>query len=448
MNNTTERPEAFVLTGAFWVVCRNTRYLQELADRGLKVLLITPESYREHAGRCMADPDHPASLVDEVAFVDGSLDQEGSFTAGFVARARDWSRRYTIVGAYAVGETLVEPTGLLGDVLGLRGPGLRATKVCRSKYLQRWYLEEFSPASTVVPPGERAALDADALEYPVVAKPATRHSSSGVVTVADAAALRAVVAAYPAHETVLVEQKSTGQEYSVESLVQDGKVIFAAVTRKETTESAARTFVELSHSVPGVRPGQDQELLDANRAMLEALDFRDGIAHAEWRLAPGGRPHLMEVAARTPGDGLLALYQLATGAPLEPEIVRIALGETASYPQPRRWARQIYLEHEEGVLEDVHVDWPGVSATWVGDGGTWPEAEAGPVDAPPTLRAVLVLKDRDARLGPLESSEDRAVTFLIDAPTPEQLDALEERVRAAVRLTVREEAGDVVRPAA
>ncbi len=70
------------------------------------------------------------------------------------------------------------------------------------------------------------------------------------------------------------------------------------------------------------------------------------------------------------------------------------------------------------------------------------------MDAPPTLRAVLVLKDRDARLGPLESSEDRAVTFLIDAPTPEQLDALEERVRAAVRLTVREEAGDVVRPAA
>ncbi|WP_316683859.1 hypothetical protein [Streptomyces spongiicola] len=56
------------------------------------------------------------------------------------------------------GETQVEPTGLLADALGLRTPGLRATRACRSKYLQRWYLPEFSPVSLTVPPEGRAAL--------------------------------------------------------------------------------------------------------------------------------------------------------------------------------------------------------------------------------------------------------------------------------------------------
>lgn len=434
-------PEAFVLTGAFWVVCRNPRYLQELSARGLKVLLITPDSYRETALTCMKDPDHPASLIDDIAFVDGSLDQEGSFVPGFIARARDWRQQYTVVGAYAVGETLVEPTGLLGDALGLPGPGLRATRACRSKYLQRWYLDAFGPASLVVPPGEREETALDDLVYPVVAKPATRHSSSGVVTVADAAELRDRLADYPAYETVLVEQQIQGQEYSVESLLQGGEVIFASVTRKETTESHARSFVELSHSVPNARTEEDEALLSANRRLLSTLDFRDGIAHAEWRLGADGRPYLMEIAARTPGDGLLALYQLATGQPLEPEIIRIALGEPASYPAPRRWARQVYLDHEPGTLEDVTVDWPGVSPVWVGDGGMWPELAPGGPDAPPTLRAVLVLKDKGARLSPLTSSDDRAVTFLIDAPTPGELDELERRVRAAVTLTVRTAAG-------
>ncbi|GAA3053146.1 hypothetical protein GCM10020000_38580 [Streptomyces olivoverticillatus] len=148
----------------------------------------------------------------------------------------------------------------------------------------------------------------------------------------------------------------------------------------------------------------------------------------------------MEVAARTPGDGLLVLYHLATGAPLEPEIVRIALGEPAAYPVPGRYARQVYLEHESGTLGDVTVDWPGVEPVWVGDGGMWLTIEPGGEDDAPALRAVLVLKDRGSELGPLLSSDDRAVSFVIDAPTPRELDELERRVREAITVTVRKDA--------
>jgi hypothetical protein len=267
-------------------------------------------------------------------------------------------------------------------------------------------------------------------------KPAARASSSGVETVLDEAELRDRIAGYPDHEVLLVERKVIGPEYSVESLVQRGRIVFASVTGKETTDSHARTFVELAHSVPTpVERGKDR-LLSANRELLESLDFRDGIAHSEWRVGQDGRPVLMEIAGRTPGDGLLVLYHLATGVPLEPEIIRIALGEDASYPEPKRHTRQVYLEHGSGVLEDVTADWPGVEPVWIGDSGVWPEILPGTSDGP-TLRAVLVLKSRGSVLVPPVSSDDRVVTFFIDAPTPGELDDLEKRVRESLTIQVR-----------
>ncbi|MFD8599625.1 ATP-grasp domain-containing protein [Kitasatospora sp. NPDC059646] len=427
-----QRPDAFILTGSFLVVCRAPLYLEELARRGLKILLITPSYWREDALAAAEDPTHPAYVIDDVAFVDGDVSRENSYLPGVISAARRWREQYRIVGAYAVGETQVEPTGLLTDALGLRTPGLRATRACRSKYLQRWYLPEFSPVSVTVPADARDGFDPAAVRYPVVVKPASRHSSSGVETVTGPEPLLELLRSYPEHETVLVEEKVEGQEYSVESLVQGGRIVFASATRKATTDAHANTFVELSHTVPSDRPDADPVLLDANRRMLEALDFQDGVAHAEWRIGPDGRAYLMEVAARTPGDGLCTLYELATGAPLEPEIVRIALGEPASYPKPSRVARQVYLEHAPGVLADVRVQGFDVEPAWIGEGGLWPALKPSAPADPPTLRAVLVHHDRGTALGPLRSSEDRAVSFFIDAPTVAELDALEARVRRAI----------------
>lgn len=36
----------------------------------------------------MKDPSHPASAIDEIAFIEGSVAREGSFIAGTIAAAR------------------------------------------------------------------------------------------------------------------------------------------------------------------------------------------------------------------------------------------------------------------------------------------------------------------------------------------------------------------------
>lgn len=426
---------AFILLGGFRVLVRNWIYFTELRDRGLKILVVTGADAREAAARAMATPGHPASLIDEVQFVTGSVRIEGSFTAYVVAVVQDMLTRHQIVGLLAAGELLVEPAGLVADALGLPAPGLRATRVARNKYLQRFYLSDWSPASVALPPAARDAARLKDLSWPAVLKPSGRRSSSGVHRVADVAELTARYGDYSDQEVLLVEHLVRGSEYSVETLVQEGEIVFESATAKVTNERTSSSFVELTHTIPVPRDAA-ADLLSANRSILRRLDFRGGVAHAEFRRDETGNVVLMEIAARTPGDGLLPLYHLATGEPMEPAIIRVALGEAAVYPAVRRCARQVYLEHEPGVLRDVEVQWDGREAVWVGPGRSWPVVEPGEVDDPPALRAVLVLKDRGSRVQPLRSSDDRAVTFLIDAPSPEELAALEARVRDAIRVVV------------
>lgn len=442
------KPDAFILTGSFPVISRDPLYLAELCRRGLAPLVITSAAYRAKARAQIDAPGSPMAAIADIAFVEGDVTVEGSFVAGAIAAVTAWRQRYNIVGAYAVGDVLAEATGILCDGLAVPGPGLRTSRACRVKYLQRWYLPEFSPRFAVIPAAERdvtgqqVELSQDvtgalaAVGFPAVVKPASRHSSWGVQAVRDCAELKRELASYPAHEILLVEERVEGQEYSVESLVRGGEVVFASATRKQTNETRRRTFVELSHTVPEPCAQAAIELTQANAVLLDRLGFGDGSAHSEWRITADGRVVLMEVAARTPGGGIMTLYRLATGAPLEPEILNVALGEPASYPRPRRLARQVYLEHEPGVLQDVTIDWPDVTPQWIGEGGVWPEIKPGAADEEPSLRAVLVLKHRGSELGPLSSADDRAVTFFIDASTLRQLDELEARVRQAISVRV------------
>ncbi len=327
------KPRAFILTGALPVVCRDSIYIDDLRET-------RPEGPRDDPGRICMDmrrrivtipPIPPPRSRRSRSSTDRSRARAPSFPES-IEHAGRWREQYDVVGIYAVGETLVEPTGLVADYFGLPFPGLRAARACRSKYLQRWYMPDLSPASVLIPPGGRESVDYGSVPFPAVVKPTTRHSSQGVCTVNDRAELAAQLDDYPAQETILVEQKITGQEYSVESLIQDGKTLFASVTRKETTDVDSQYFVEMAHTVPAARDDAWDAVQRANNAMLDRLGVENGITHAEWRLDERGEARLIEVAARTPGDGIMVLYRLATGRPMEPEIMRIALGEPADYP--------------------------------------------------------------------------------------------------------------------
>jgi biotin carboxylase len=417
MSTAPSAPPAILFMGDLVIVARQPRLITEARRRGFAPLLVvTPDTDPDRLAACRADATHPLSQLEDVVEV-----AEAKVDLVFPA-VQAWLRRYRVHAVMCIGDLFVEPVGLLGDCLNLPGPGATASRICRNKLLQRTAVPHLSPPFQVVTPAERSRVDLAGLTFPVVVKPVGRFSSLGVRQVSVPGELPEVLATYPADETVLVESRVVGPEFSVEALAAHGEVLWSGVTAKETNESTGIFFTEMGHTSPAdLPPAQERALVEANAEVLRRVHFRDGITHAEFRLSQG-RPVLMEVAARLPGDGITFLWELATGQPFEPVMVDLALGLPTSYPAPRRRAVQVYLEHPYGRLRDVTST--GAPVSWVARDDRWPAFEPAAPDAPARSCAVLVTREPGEELGPQTDSEARSASVIFDAPlgdaTPDQ----------------------------
>ncbi|GAA3205199.1 hypothetical protein GCM10010468_20090 [Actinocorallia longicatena] len=408
-------------------------YLADLHARGLAILMVVgpPRSDLDEASRAFLElPGHPFAVIDEIACLGGDD------LSGIVDRIRRWSGRYRIKGLFGASEVFSEVAGVVADAFGLPGVGLRAARVCRDKLLQRQYLAEWSPESRLVTrASRREAARWCAPRLPVVVKPLHLSSSIGVRRFDDEADLAAHLAGLGPGDELLVEPRVQGREFNVDIVTAGGRPVFSAVTQKGTNEGATPYFAELIHTFPAVdlTEAERGRLLETATEVVRRLDFATGWAHAEYRVGDDGEARLMEIAARPPGDGCMALFHLATGRALEPLLIDAALGrQDVIYPEPRRRTRQIYFEPPPGSLRSVTVDWPGTVPNWLVDSGIWPEPRPCRRDGPPTLHEVMIQKERGAVLRQITESGHRAVTALFDTPLDADIDSVEARVRAAV----------------
>ncbi|MFF7469627.1 ATP-grasp domain-containing protein [Streptomyces sp. NPDC008092] len=426
------RKPAVVVMSDLVVLARQTRLIEEIVARDLvPLVLVGPDTPMDRLRAHMADPAHPLSLMDELVRVpDSSVDT-------VLAAVQDWVREYDVKASICCGEVFVDPAGALGELLGLPGPGGWAARVCRDKIMQRTALDAFGPRWRAVAPSGRA--EAEPPGYPAVVKPAGRMYSSGVRRVDDAQALRAALEGYGPEESVLLEELVEGPEFSVEALVFDGEVLWSGITAKRTNEDGGRFFTEMGHTspAPGLTGDEEEALLSANAGVLAGIGFRYGITHAEFRLSRG-EAVLMEVAARLPGDAITMLWHLATGVPMEPAIVDLALGVKPDYPRPARRAVQRYLDHGSGQLGDVGLDGAEAGVSWIKRDGLWPAATPADAQAPARCTAVLVARESGELLGEQADSGARSLSVVGDGPLDADLDALSRQWVSAVRVAVGE----------
>jgi hypothetical protein len=419
---------AVLFMGDLVIVARQPRLITEAYRRGYAPLLvITPDTDPDRLAACRNDPTHPLSVLADVVLVDDAK------VDLVLPAVQPWLREYDVRAVLCIGDLFVEPVGLLADCLNLPGGGAAASRICRNKLLQRTTVPDLSPPFQVVTPDGRADVDPRAFTYPVVVKPVGRFSSLGVRQVKRAADLPGVLDTYPDDETVLVEGRVVGPEFSVEALAQRGEVFWSAVTGKETNESTGVFFTEMGHTSPAeITPAEERALLDANTEVLRRLHFRDGITHAEFRLAEG-RPVLMEIAARLPGGGITFLWELATGQPLEPTMLDLALGVPATYPAPRRRACQVYLDHPHGRLRDVTST--GAPVSWVERDDRWPAFDPAEPEEPARACAVVVTRMPGDALGPQTDGTARSASVIFDAPLDEPIGPLAKAFAGEVTIT-------------
>lgn len=423
------RKPAFILFGGF----KYPAYLNIVKECGLVLLIIDEASTNIERQLRLRENDstHLFNQIDDFILISSTN------RAAILEQVRSWSQKYELKGVCGLTEIFVETAAITADYLKIPSPGLRAAKVCRNKHLQRLYLREWSPSYIYITSAQRKNVAESFGNFPAVLKPIGRSSSSGVELVENRESLFKLLCQYPEEEVLLLEERIHGREFSVETLVQKGKIVFQNITQKGTNETNSSHFVEMSHTIPATNLSHDESerLLGANLSILNRLSFQDGISHGEYRITDTGKVYLMEIAARNPGDAILPLYHYATGESLETQIIRIALGLDAYYPNPTRFARQVYLTHTEGRLKDVIVEDTGdVKPFWSLHEGLPPMPYPQRIDDPPTLHQIRIQKKRGDQLTRIRDSFDRSVSFLIDAPTLEGLDSIERDTRRRITI--------------
>jgi biotin carboxylase len=198
----------------------------------------------------------------------------------------------------------------------------------------------------------------------VVIKPSNRQASAGVIKInmeeEVEGAYYEMLATDEGHKIVnrkmnwefMVEEYMEGPEFSVETLVQNGKVIFHNITQKETTNE--KYFVELGHLVPApITSDQANEILNNKNKLVSALKAENGFLHSEWKYTDDG-PKLVECAGRAAGDSIMELIEISYGFNIYAAIVRILANQKVNIPNRNHQGSCIqFFNPNPGVLKEI-----------------------------------------------------------------------------------------------
>lgn len=243
-----------------------------------------------------------------------------------------------IHGVVAPYDSVVPAAAAIGERLGLRGLEPSVAEALRRKEILRSLCALHglpAPRAEAVTSVEDAQLVAARIGFPVVVKPTLGTASVGVVRAdgpqelrdAFCVAQQANVSSYDC-EDVLVEEYVVGIEYTVETAVAEGRLLYQVITEKPR-DMPGPSFAEIEHITPPLLDeSSSKELQAANSRVIQLLGISDAVIHAEYRLSKSG-PQLIDIGGRAAGAWIPEIVKLAWGIDLVEDQIRIAMGDAA-----------------------------------------------------------------------------------------------------------------------
>ena len=280
----------------------------------------------EASGRDLADQFFPVDLKDldgliEVAqklMDDGGLD--GVFTAG-----TDFSFAVSQVAAH----------------FGLPGHHPDAAWKATDKIAMRQaFLEHDVPSPAFMEMGAEDSLQQvlDSVPGPWVVKPVDSMGARGVVRIDDVQQLPQALSTargYSRSHRALVETYMDGPEFSLDALVEDGRVIPCGLADRHIAH--APYFIEIGHTIPSsCSPDVERGLWEAFEKGIQALGLTRGAAKGDLKWTQEG-PMIGEIAARLSGGYMSGwTWPLASGVQPTSGALRLAVGLDAGDCRPKK----------------------------------------------------------------------------------------------------------------
>lgn len=217
-----------------------------------------------------------------------------------------------LVGAL---EQLQVPLAYAREALGLPGMDVETAFNVRDKSRMKQVLSAAGvPCARhqlVTDPAEALAF-ADAVGFPLVAKPPAGAGAQATYRLDDADALRSWLTATPPRGEApgLLEEFLVGDEHTFDSVTLGGRTVWASVADyvPPPLDVLRNPWIQWTVLLP--RELDDPRyagISEVGPAALRALGVRDALTHMEWFRRPDGSVAVSEVAARPPGAQLSSM---------------------------------------------------------------------------------------------------------------------------------------------
>ncbi|HEX8773959.1 MAG TPA: ATP-grasp domain-containing protein [Pyrinomonadaceae bacterium] len=354
MTDSPPRPVYIVCLASFF---KGGEFIRECKRRNCRVVLVTKEK--------LLGEDWPRAELDGIISVPNDATPEV-----FIHTVTQLARPLKLDLVVALEEYDVVTAALIREHLRIAGMEATTARRFRDKLAMRSLARDAHirvPEFVHLVNYDEIGRYMDSTPAPWVLKPRADVSAIGIKKMHDSEQVWRAIDVLDARERLterssyyLLERYVAGEVYHVDSLVDDGKVIFAGANRygRPPMDVAHGGGVYISYTIEQDSDEQRQ-LFDINSKLVETLGLRRGAAHAEFiKSAEDGEFYFLEIAARVGGSYISEVLEGATGVNLWREWARleITLGEKPYEVQPQR------REYCGIVLSLARQEWPGTSA--------------------------------------------------------------------------------------
>ena len=304
-------------------------FMRQVAELGVRPTLLTVDK--------LVDADWPREALEDLVTMPAGLTVEQILnTVSWMARTRRFDR------VVALDEFDLETAAQIREHMRIRGMGVTASAYYRDKLAMRIGAQESGflvPEFCRVLNYDELRAYMDHVPGPWLLKPRAEASALGIRKIEEPEQLwRALDELGDRQSRFLLEQFVPGDIFHVDSIVSEGKVVFATAHQygKPPMQVMHEGGVFTTRTVDR-RSADWAALTELNARLAPALGMARGVTHGEYIKAHAdGRFYFLEIAARVGGAFIADLVETSTGVNLWREWARLEVahlrGEAYTLP--------------------------------------------------------------------------------------------------------------------
>ena len=210
-----------------------------------------------------------------------------------------------------------------------------------------------------------AMADANQWDYPIIVKPTDAAGSKGVTRVDDAEHLRAAVE-YAFEKSlvghIIIEDfiEKQGCSSDTDCFSENGTLKFVSFCAQRFDLHAANPYTPAAYSWPSTFTQEQESYLTAEiQRLITLVGMKTVVYNIETRIAPNGKPYIMELTPRGGGNRLCEMLRYATGVDMITAITRFVVGDSVptieQKPYNGHWAEIILHADKDGIFDRLVI---------------------------------------------------------------------------------------------